>query len=316
MLTNASENLVISHLGWVDGGGLWTFRAGEQRARRLPLGDAKYLTLHLGTDDHFSVVHHGDGSRVEITVHHFDDAGVPLGRAVVEAEGSTVSGAQSIWSHVQTNYTAYCKNSLGSDYALVRVDPIERSVSLQNFAWYDGEYDKGYQGIVGVTEIPGDSLLLISVQRDSRLVLYDPLAQTRRGLVRLAARAGNPSLFFRRRANELWAVDYDTIVKLDPASWRVLAARRLQRGNWQGANQFIGDAWFNRDETMCVVARPCSGDVIVVDLEHVKPRFRCKTGQQPLEAAVLADGAMVARDWQTGELLRGHLRKVGLFTRL
>jgi hypothetical protein len=316
MLTNAAEDFVISNLGWVDGGGLWTFRVGEQRARRVVLGNAKYLTLHAGTDGHFSLVHHGEGSRVEITVHHFDDLGAPLGRAAVDAEGSTVSGPPSIWSRVQTNYTAFYKGPSWSDYALVRVDPSKLSVSLQQFDWYNDEYDKGYQGIVGVTEIPGDSLLLIAVQRESRLVLYDPIAQAKRGLVELAARGGNPSLFFRSRASELWAVDYDTIVKVDPTSWRILSARRLQGKDSQGANQFIGDVWFNRNEAMCIVARPFSGDVIVVDPENLKPRFRCQTGQQPLQAVALADGEVVARDWKTGSLLQGKLRKVGPFSRL
>jgi hypothetical protein len=316
MLTNTAENFVISNLGWVDGGGFWTFRVGEQRARRVALGNAKYLTLQAGTDNHFSVVHHNEGSRVEITVHHFDDLGVALGRAVVEAEGSTVTGAPSIWSHVRTNYTAFYKGPFWSDYALVRVDPSKGNVSLQQFGWYNDEYDKGYQGIVGVTEIPGDSLLLIAVQRDSRLVLYDPIAQTKVGLVELAARGGNPSLFFRPGAKDLWAVDYDTILKLDSSSWRVRAWRRLQAEDSQGAKQFIGDAWFNRGETMCVVSRPFSGDVIVVDPDNLKTRFQCQTGQQPLQAVALADGQVVARDWKTGSLLQGKLRKVGAFSRL
>ena len=309
MLTNTSENFVISNLGWVDAGGLWTFRAGEQRARRVALGDAKYLTLHAGTADHFSVVHHDDGARVEISVHRFDDVSTALGRAVVDAESSSVSGAPPIWAHVQTNYTAYFKGPFWSDYALFRVDPTKRRVSLQQFDWYNDEYDKGYQGIIGVTEIPGDSQVLISVQRDSRLVLYDPLAQAKRGLIELADRRGNPSLFFRRHAKEVWAVDYDTIVKLDPTSWQVLGARRLQPEDWQGTNQFIGDVWFNRDETMCVVARPFSGDVVVLDLQDMKTRFQCKTGQKPLQAVALGDGAVVARDWRTGELLQGQLRR-------
>lgn len=313
MLTNTAGKIAISTLGWVDGGGLWTFRVGDQRARQISLGDARYLTLHAGTGDYFSAVHHHDGSRIGVTLHHFDDLGTPLGRAVVEAAGSTVTGSPSLWSRVPTNYIAFHKGPFWSDYALVRLDPGKGNVSLQQFDWYNDEYDKGYQGIVGVAEIPGDSSLLIAVQRDSRLVLYDPLAQAKRGLVELSARGGNPSLFFRRRARELWAVDYDTIVKLEPASWRVLAARRLQDVDSQGTNLFIGDVWFDHDETMCAVPRPFSGDVLVIDLDNLKTRLQCKTGQQPLEAAVLEDGAAVARDWQTGELLRGPLRKPGLF---
>jgi hypothetical protein len=101
-LTNTSEDFVISSLGWVDGRGLWTFRLGEQRVRRVVLEDAKYLTLHAGTEDHFSVVHRGEGSRIEITVHNSGDSGAPLDRAVVEAAGSTVSGRPSILPHVES----------------------------------------------------------------------------------------------------------------------------------------------------------------------------------------------------------------------
>jgi hypothetical protein len=317
MLTNASGNVAISNLGWIDGGGLWTFRLGDQRAQRVPLGDARYLTLHTGTDDHFSVGHHYDGARVEISVHRFDDVGAVLGRAVLDAAGSSVTGPPSLWAHVQTNYSSYYKGPFWAAYALVRVDPARASVSLQQFDWYnDDEYDKNYQGIVGVTEIPGDARVLVSVQRDSRLVLYDPVAQAKRALIELAGRHGNPIPIFRRRAKEVWAVDYDTVVKLDPASWRVLAAQRLQGVDRQGMNHFIGDLWFDHDETMCVVARPASGDVLVLDPHDLKPRRRCKTGQQPHEAVALADGAVVARDWKTGALLQGTPRKIGFFTRL
>jgi hypothetical protein len=310
MLTNTSGDIVISNVGWVDHGNLWTFRVAEQREQLVAIGDAKYLGLHAGTDGHFSVVHHHEGARVEISVHNFDDVGTSIGRAVVEADGSSVSGSPFVWTHVQTHYTAYYKGPFWSDFALIHVDPGQASVSVQQFAWYNDDYDKGYQGIVGVTEVPGDSLVLISVQRDSRVVLYDPVERTKRGTIELAGRGGNPSLYFRRRANELWAQDYDTLVKLDSPSWRILGSRRLQMDDWQGARQFIGEFWFDPDETMCVVARPFSGDVVVLDPTDLKTRFQCKIGQKPLEAVVLRDGPVVARDWKTGKLLRGQMEKV------
>lgn len=37
---------------------------------------------------------------------------------------------------------------------------------MQTFHWYNEDYDKGYQGIVGVSEVPGQDLLIVSIQRD------------------------------------------------------------------------------------------------------------------------------------------------------
>ena len=61
---------------------------------------------------------------------------------------------------------------------------------------------------------------------------------------------------------------------------------------------------------MCVVARPFSGDVVVLDPTDLNTRFKCEIGHEPLEAVVLRDGGVVARDWQTGRLLRGQLERV------
>src|SRR5262249_24611281 len=181
-------------------------------------------------------------------------------------------------------------------------------VELQQLEWYGREYDKGYQGIVGVTEVPGRSLLIVSVQRDSHPVLYDPVLRRKMGSLKLAGRAGNPTLFFRRRANELWADDYDTILKLEPDTWRVLRSRRLQSA-LGGTGRFIGRFAFDADETLCTVARPYAGDVIALDPHTLRLRFRAKTGSQPLEAIALPDRSVVARDWKTGALLRANLRR-------
>jgi hypothetical protein len=308
MLTNTSESIVISNFGWVDRGGLWTYRVSEQQERHVTFGEAHHLTLYAGTDDHFSVVHHNDGTRVEISVHRFDDVSMALGRAVVEAEGSSVSGSASAWAHVPTNYAAYYKGPETADFVLIRVDPVNQRVSLQQFNWYtDKDYDKGFQGVVGVTEIPGDSRLLISVQRDSRLVLYDPIAQRKRRLIELAGRGSVRALFFTSRTKTLWAQDHDTIVKLDPRHFRILSSHRIGATDGPSFGQLVGSFWLNRDETMCVVPRPHAGDVVALDPIDLKIQSRCTTGHQPLAAVALATGSVIARDWQTGSLLRGQL---------
>lgn len=307
MLLDGSQATVISHLGWVDRAGVWTFDLRTERETTVALGEAKYLSLHAGRDGHIAVVHHNDNARVEIAVHRFEDIASPLARAVIEAGESLLSGDPAAWAHVQAYYTAFYRGPHWTDYALIRVDSRNRRVELQRFEWFDDTYDKDYQGIVGVTEIPGAPLLLVTVQRSSTLVLHDPVRGKKVGIVQLAGNAGNPSLYFRRRADELWAVDYDTILRVEPGSWRIDASRRLQGASVFTGSQFVGNFWFDDGETMCLVARPFSGDIVALDPRTLKTVATCRTGGQPLEAVALADGRVIARDWQTGALLRGAL---------
>src|SRR5512134_2626394 len=99
VLLGSAANIAISSLGWIDGGNLWTFDAAAGRETTIPLGGAKYLSLHGGSDDHLAVVHHYDGPRVEITVHHSARLAEPLARAVVEPAGPMLSGDPEAWSH-------------------------------------------------------------------------------------------------------------------------------------------------------------------------------------------------------------------------
>ena len=304
MLTDAAGTVAVSNLGWVDHGSLWTFHASDRRSTVLPIGDASHLTLHPGMEGHFSVVQHAN-TRVTIAVHHFADVGRALAAATIGPEGTSFSGDEFAWRYVPSNYTAFLQRPVTSDFVLIRLNAPRQQAHVHPFEWFnDTDYDKGYQGIVGVTEVPGEELLLVSVQRDSRLVLYDPHERVKRGSIKLAGRGGNPDLFFRRRAAELWAVDYDTVLKIEPESWRAITSRRLQDSDLSGSAQFVGSLWFNAEETICVVARPFSGDVVALDPADLTIKAVVPIGGQPLEAVILASGHVIARDWQTGKLLQ------------
>ena len=306
MLSDPGGTVVVSSLGWVDHSSIWHFDSARGIESQLPLGDARHLSLHDGTDGFFSVVHHADGRRIEITVHAFAEPANPAARAVVIDEAWEVSGDPSVWTHVPKSYVAYHAGASGSDFALVRVDPSRRGGEIQRFDWYGGEYDKGYQGIVGVVEVPRSELLIVSVQRDSSPVVYDPVARKKVGALDLAGRLGNPTLFFRRRTNELWADDYDTMLKIEPGSWRILKSRLVEKA-LAGTGRFIGRFAFDADETACIVARPFSRDVVALDTRSLRIRHRCGMDGEPFEAVTLRDGSIVARDWKSGRLLRGTL---------
>ncbi len=307
MLADSEDRTIVSSLGWIDGGAIWILETETGRTRLVDLGGAKYLSLHRGSANHFSAVHHYDADRLVITAHHFDRPDEILSRCVVSQGSREVDGPESPWEHVPRHYVAYLEQPAWSEFALVKIEPTG-NVSLQTFDWYDDSYDKGYQGIVGVTEIPGSHLLLVSVQRSSKPIVYDPESQCKVGEVVLSDGHGNPRLFFRRNRSELWADDYDTIVKLEPESWRILKTRKLQKAQ-SGTAQFIGEFGFNRDESICAIARPFSGDIVGLDPRSLRVRYRAKLGGQPIEVSLLNDRQVFARDWKTGDLLHGSLRR-------
>jgi hypothetical protein len=180
---------------------------------------------------------------------------------------------------------------------------------MQGFSWYsDDGYDKMYQGIVGVEELPNCPQLIVSVQRNSSPILYDPDTRKAVRKLSLADRRGNPHFCLRTSANELWADDYDHIVKLDGTTLNIIATKQLQQGGAQGG-QFIGEFSLCRGENLCLVARPFSRDVVGLDCDSLRLTHRAVFEKQPLQAALLGDDTVVALDWKTGEFLSGELKK-------
>lgn len=308
MITDPQERTIVSSLGWVDGGALWCLDISSERHRTINIGSGKYISLHMGGAGYFSAVHHFDADRLEITAHGFEQPEEILSRCVVAREERRIEGNVAVWGNLPRHYVAYLVQPAWSDFALIQVSR-NNGLSLQTFDWYDDRYDKGYQGIIGVTEVPGSDLVIVSVQRSSKPIFYDPTARQKVGEIILSGGTGNPSLCFRRAASELWVDDYDTILKLEPESWRVLKRRKLQPAA-AGTAQFIGQFTFDGEEKVCAVARPFSGDVVGLNPKSLRIRYRAKLGKQPLEVAVLRDHRVFARDWKTGEFLQGTLRRV------
>lgn len=309
MIIDPQERTIISSLGWADRNCLWCLDIASERPRTVEIGNAKYLSLRAGSKGYFAVVHHFDAGRLEITAHTFADPGAILSRCSIDGEVRRIEGDLAIWNDLPRYYVAYLVQPAWSDFALIEVDAAT-GLSLQTFEWYDQRYDKGYQGITGVIEIPGSNAVIVSVQRDSRPVLFDPVTRRKIGEIALTGKHGNPTLHFRRTAHELWADDYDTVLKLEPESWRILNQQGLQGPGAGGTAQFIGQYAFDVNERICAVARPFSGDVVGLDPEELRVYCRAEVGAQPLVTSVLRDNRIFARDWKTGALLKGVLRPV------
>ena len=203
---------------------------------------------------------------------------------------------------------AYFKHLARADFYLFLVEPIRPTIEIIELDWYDDSYDKGYQGVIGVVEVPDQDKLIVSVQRDSQPVLMDLETKAVIKKLSLANRLGNPTLRFRKHANELWADDYDTILRIYPSNWTVESSMLLQEAA-TGCQQFIGAFAFSADENLCAIARPFSGDVIAIDTAKFKVTHSCELGDQPLLVTLLSDGTIYSRDWKTGKLLMGTLKR-------
>ena len=307
MISNPERTTLISSVGWVDHDALWRFDVPAASTECLALGSgARYVSLHSSGSGRFSVGHHFDGARFELTVHSFSNPGHVLSRATVKDDEKKLVGDASAWGEVPLLYVEYLGFAPWRDFVLLKISPSTGQIEVQRLEWYDETYDKDYQGVIDVLELPGENSALVSVQRSSLLILHDLETGMKKGALDLGGRGGNPKLQFRNVGKEIWASDYDTLVVIQRKDWRILRSARLQRAD-AGTQQFIGDYSFAPDEDICVVARPFSGDVVGIDAATLKIKRSAKLGRQPLELAALGRGEVVARDWKTGDVLRGKL---------
>jgi len=157
-----------------------------------------------------------------------------------------------------------------------------------------------------VTRVPDTDHWLFSVQRSSDPILYDPATRRVIRMISLAGRGGNPAPVVRRTVREVWATDYDTLVRVEPVTWTIIDQRRLQ-GAGSGSSLFLGELAFDTGERRCAIARPFSGDVLVIDAKTWQRVARIALPGQPLDVALLSDGRVVARDWTSGAVATGSI---------
>jgi hypothetical protein len=124
----------------------------------------------------------------------------------------------------------------------------------------------------------------------------------------LADRHGNPTLNFRA-PGELWADDYDVLLRLRTPEWQITKSAQLQPPDGT-SRRFIGSWGFTPTRDRCLVSRPFSGDAVLLDAETFEVTHAALLEAQPLEASLLADATIYARDWKTGRALRGKMRTI------
>lgn len=302
MIFNENLQKAISNLGWVDKGSLWVYDGVKAKNDIIKLSDSQYLTITEGREGYFSVVHHGTNSEINITVHHFDDPWKEYCRASFVDSTSKSFGDSTFWKFVPKHYVCGFTLSNEFNFHLLKINDGVVVLEDHKVEWYTkGDFDFMYQGLTSVTEY-GDELIF-TVQRDGSLYRYSLNEDKLIGKVKLAGNYGNPQPTIKN--DEIWVSDYDTILRLK--NWNVERVKKLQEAA-KGNAQFIGSFSFNSQNDQCIVARPFSGDVIGLNRD-LKIKYTCNIGSQPLEAVLIHDDIVIARDWQSGKLLKGEMKR-------
>jgi hypothetical protein len=297
VISIASGDL-LSNFGWVDHGRIWSYDHSRRDVRMIEISEADWLDISRGNSSETFVAAYSLGGRYILEAHNADSSGGIVASVEVAGERALFSGDRAAFEG-NTLFLYRLRNG-AMPYGLVEIGP--KGVSARPIPWFtDREYDTMYQSVTSVLELPTGELLFGS-QRGSALVLCDPIDLRPIRRVPLADRGGNHAPFLRSGGTEVWAVDYDTVVRLDTDTLTVQDTWYGQPAT-DGTRMFLGDVWCADDRSPLLIARPGSGDVVMIDTDSLRIRQAWRTGRQPFTAA-LVDGELIARDWKTGDLLR------------
>jgi len=307
LITDQGRQIALSSLRWVDHGSVWRFDAASGHVDQIRLSDARHLVLRDMGGDSFAAVHHFDGSRVEITAHSFASPAAVLRRVIVTGWAPRVDSGLAPWPPAVWHFIAWLNDRAtgAAGYYLISVTGDE--AMIDRLDWFKaGSYDLDYQSVIAVRDVPETGELVFGVQRSSHLVVVTPSHPGAVRQVGLSGGHGNAVPYMRAKAPEVWAVDYDTLVRLDRRTWTVTGTIRLQDAP-QGTRMFVGDLWMPPGENFAIIPRPGNADIAVIDPDTLTLARTVQLSRQPLVAAVLDGGRIVARDWKTGDLLCADL---------
>jgi hypothetical protein len=315
MFVSTDEKTVISTMGWIEHGGIWIYNVADNKYKTHNLSNAKYLQLHEGKNGYFSLLHFYDGNKLEISLHHEDNPLNIIDTIIIEGTGNNYKFSSDLWSNVPLFYTTFLNRLSGNDFYLLMLNTTTREVHISFLDWYDDSYDKGYQGVVQVIQsITNNNEVIFSIQRSSELIVYNIENNNVTRKVDLAGKHGNPLLKYNKN-KELWALDYDTIVKIDSTTYKCIASSLLQHPK-NGMGQFCGEYVFNKTQTYCLVSRPFSNDAICLNTKNLKIEKKVELNHEPLEIALVDNEFVIARSWKTGKLITGKLKTIGFFNRI
>ena len=305
MICDSKLKFAISNLGWIDKGNLWIYDNSENNIRTVFLSDSKYLSIFEGSADYFAVCHNYEDSLFEISIHHFSQPEIILCKLIFNNYKTDITGDGDLIKYIPKYYIAGF--NINGEYKSHLIAIHDKSIKIDDskIEWFQkGNFDFGYQGLTGVTEYNDE--LLFCVQRDGSIYRVNKESNQLVAKIELAMHFGNPKVTFNKGKTILFTDDYDTLIRINPSTWRIEKQTRFQNAD-QGTNQFIGSYSCNKNNELITLARPFSSDVVLID-KDLNIKYYCKIGRQPLESVVLDNKKVIARDWKSGDFLTGTMK--------
>jgi hypothetical protein len=302
MIFDSTAQIVIDSMGWFDKGALWIFDLQSQTESRIAIEGSNFPRLRAGSNGLFRLTH--QSSDQAVSIRRVREPGLELASVRFNQLQPTFSGDTGLWKHVDPAVIMITE----SRPRLVLIDaPAGRVVDL-DLSWFtSANYDLVWQGLIDCITLELTERVIVSVQRSSELVVIDSGRNERIDSIVLANRGGNPKLCMLQWG-EFLASDYDTLCRVDANSLTVLKSVRLQGAKAPNTQQFIGE--YDVVQSRCVVARPFSGDVLLLDLDDLRVLGHASVGGQPLAVCMISESRVVTRDWKTGRVAVGKFSSI------
>jgi hypothetical protein len=315
VILDGQEQFIVS-VSWVQRGGLVRRDIVTGELSHFDSDGSDYMRLYA-IDGHRFMTAGLDHEQetLRLSVRRFDAPGSVLWSLTFTPNNQAFTGDLAATVGIQRFHLASFKVGGSWGHHLITVNSDGTNATLGALPWYNEHtYDQGYQGLIDVVSIPGSDFVLVSVARSSTIVVHDPSEGREVARFDLAGRGGNPML--RVVGSELWTVDYDTFVRVDLGTRRVIKSVKVQPPPPPSTpplrrditQVFAGDLFVWAACQKAVIPRPFSGDVVVVDPKQCVIESSLSLKGQPLLCVVTKTGHVIARDWKTGDWSEGTLQ--------
>lgn len=310
LIFDADAQLVVGG-DWIDKGALWTFNVRNHEEAIIPVEGAKFLSLRSGAKGYFRLVHHQSPDQA-VSIRHIQEPGVELASVRLMQGRTTFLGDTELWRHVDPAFIIRTDSAYTDSIEKIILIDAARLLSTElDMSWWTNAYDHMYQSLIDCITLRARGYVIVSVQRSSTLVVIDPSRSEPVGSIALTDKVGdhpgNPQLELRSDT-ELFASNYDTLCVIDTQSLAVMRTARLQDAVYNPVygltRTFIGN--YDISSGQLVVARPFSGDVLLLDPDDFRKLGQSRVGGQPLAVCMLSDHRVITREWKTGRVAIGE----------